>query len=118
MDRDDAQEREMLALRNAKADLETLIDTSPVGVLVFGTRSGAPTTVNREMKRIVDGLCNQDRLTELLLEVLTVCRADGRETSMEELSPDPGDGCGTDLVRGQVSDVDGYRVGSDGTSTQ
>ena len=63
MGRDDVQEREMLALRKGKADLETLIDTSPVGVVVFDARSGAPVSVNRKMKRIVDGLRGPDHQT-------------------------------------------------------
>ena len=50
MSRDDAQDLEMQALRKAKADLETLIDTSPVGVVVFDERTGALVSVNREMR--------------------------------------------------------------------
>ena len=40
--------------RRAKADMETLIDTSPVGVAVFDARTGAPLSFNRECRRIVD----------------------------------------------------------------
>ena len=40
--------------RRARADLETLVETSPVGVVVFDGRTGAPLSVNREMRRIVD----------------------------------------------------------------
>ena len=85
MSRDDAQDLEMQALRKAKADLETLIDTSPVGVVVFDGRTGALVSVNREMLRIVDGLRDPDQPHEQLLGVLTVRRADGREFSLEEL---------------------------------
>ncbi len=42
--------------RRARADLETLIDTSPVGVVVFDAKSGAPVSFNRETRRIVEGL--------------------------------------------------------------
>ena len=42
-------------------------------------------SINREMRRIVDGLRDPDQLLEQLLEVLTVRRADGREISLEEL---------------------------------
>ena len=70
----------------ARADLETLVDTSPVGVVVFDARTGAPVSVNREMRRIVDGLHDPDEPPEQLLEVLTVHRDDGREISLEELS--------------------------------
>ena len=69
----------------ARADLETLIDTSPVGVVVFDARTGAPVSVNREMRRIVDGLRDPDQPPEQLLEVLTVRRDDGREIALDEL---------------------------------
>ena len=71
--------------RRARADLETLMDTAPVGVAVFDGRTGAPVSVNREMRRIVDGLRNPDEPHEQILEVLTVRRADGRQISLEEL---------------------------------
>ena len=71
--------------RRARSDLETLIDTSPVGVVVFDARTGAPVSINREMRRIVDGLRDPDQASEQLLEVMTVRRADGREIFLEEL---------------------------------
>ena len=70
--------------RRARADLETLIDTSPVGVAVFDIGTGAPVSFNREARRIVDGLRDPDQTTEQLLQVLTVRRADGRKISLEE----------------------------------
>ena len=70
--------------RRARADLETLVDTTPVGVLVFDARTGGLTSVNREARRIVSGLCEPDGSAEQLLEVLTFRRADGREVSLEE----------------------------------
>ena len=42
--------------QRARTDLETLIDTSPVGVAVFDARTGAPVSFNREVRRIVEGL--------------------------------------------------------------
>ena len=71
--------------QRVRADLETLVDTSPVGVVVFDAKTGAPVSVNREMRRIVDGLRDPDQPPEQLLGVLTVRRADGREFSLEEL---------------------------------
>ena len=76
---------ELQALRKAKADLEALIDTTPVGVVVFDAGTGAMVSVNREMLSIVDALRYPDRPPEQLLEVVTVRRADGREISLEEL---------------------------------
>ena len=69
----------------ARADLETLIDTSPVGVVVFDARTGAMSSFNREAVRIVDSLREPGRPVQELLEVITVRRADGEEISLEEL---------------------------------
>ena len=71
--------------RRARADLETLIDTSPVGVVVFDARTGAPTSFNREVLRIVESLQGMVPPPERILEVLTIHRADGTEISLEEL---------------------------------
>ena len=68
----------------ARADLEALVDTSPVGVVVFDAGSGKPVSLNREAKRIVEGLRMPGRSTEQLLEVITCRRADGREVSLGE----------------------------------
>ena len=70
--------------QRARADLETLIDTSPVGVLVFDAKTGGVTSVNREARRIVSGLHMPDGSAEQLLNMLTFRRADGREVSLEE----------------------------------
>ena len=70
--------------QRARADLETLIDTSPVGVLVFDAKTGGVTSVNREARRIVSGLHMPDGSAEQLLDMLTFRRADGREVSLEE----------------------------------
>ena len=70
--------------QRARTDLETLIDTSPVGVLVFDAKTGGVTSVNREARRIVSGLHMPDGSAEELLDMLTFRRADGREVSLEE----------------------------------
>ena len=70
--------------QRARANLETLIDTSPLGVLVFDARTGAPLQLNLEARRIVDGLREPGQSQEDLLEVVTVRRADGREFSLAE----------------------------------
>ena len=84
MNRDDDREGELRTLRKAKADLETLIDTSPVGVVVFDLRTAA-VSFNQEMRRIVNGLRDEEQLPEKLLEVMTILRADGEEISLEEM---------------------------------
>ena len=70
--------------RRARADLETLVDTSPVAVAVFDAATGAPKSLNREAKRIVDILRNPGQSPEDLLNLLTFRRADGREVSLRE----------------------------------
>ena len=70
--------------QRARAGLETLIDTSPVGVVVFDMKKGAAVSFNREGRRIVDVLRNPDQSPEDLLRLLTVRRADGSEVSLEE----------------------------------
>ena len=71
--------------QRARADLEALVDTSPVGVVVFNARTGRLVSLNREAKRIVDGLRLPGRALEQVLEVLTFRRADGQEVSLEKL---------------------------------
>ena len=71
--------------RRARADLEALVETSPVGVAVFDARSGLPLSFNREARRIVEGLLTAGRPAEELLEVVTCRFADGREVALDEL---------------------------------
>ena len=71
--------------QRARADLEALVDTSPVGVVVFDARTGRPVSFNREARRIVGGLRSGDSPTEQLLEVMICRRGDGREIRLDEL---------------------------------
>ena len=70
--------------RRARTDLETLINASPVGVIVFDTKSGNPKSFNREAMRMVDILRTPDQTPEQLLEVISFTRSDGREISLQE----------------------------------
>ena len=70
--------------QRARAGLETLVNTAPVGVLVFDAKTGVVTSVNREARRIVSGLHMPGGSAEQLLDMLTFRRADGREISLEE----------------------------------
>ncbi|MYC80816.1 MAG: response regulator [Acidobacteria bacterium] len=74
-----ANARTHRAERQARADLEALVETSPVGVVVFGARTGNPLRLNREARRIAEGLRQADQSPEQLLETITYRRADGRE---------------------------------------
>ncbi len=71
--------------RRARADLETLINMSPVGVVVLDVKTATATTFNREAARLVEVLRVPDQPLEHLLEVLTFRRADGREVSLQDL---------------------------------
>ena len=69
----------------ARADLEALVETSPVGVVVFDGGTGRPASLNREARRLVDGLNAPGRPPEELLEALTCRFSDGREMALAEL---------------------------------
>ena len=72
--------------QRVRAGLETLIDTSPVGVAVFDARTGVPMSVNREAMRLVEGLLNEGQGSEDILEAVTCVRGDGREVSLKDLT--------------------------------
>ena len=72
--------------KKAKADLEALINTSPVGVAVFDVSTGRAVSFNREAVRIFENLRTGDHPPEELLEVLTFRRADGRNVSLRDVS--------------------------------
>ncbi len=72
--------------QRARADLEALVNTSPVGVVVFDAKTGIPMSHNREMLRIVEGLLDPNRPPEQIMEILSLRRMDGREVSLEESS--------------------------------
>ena len=71
--------------RKARADLEALVDTSPVGVVVLDAEAGRPVSFNREARRILRALKIPNAPVEHLLEVTTVGRADGRQIPLSEL---------------------------------
>ena len=72
--------------QRARAHIEALIDTSPVGVLVLDARTGKIASVNREGMRIVSGLQDGDQSMEELMGVVTVTRSNGQEVSLDELN--------------------------------
>ena len=73
--------------QRARADLEALIETSPVGVVIIDARTDNLVSTNQEARRIINGLCTpgsplQD--PQELLQTATIRRADGREISFAE----------------------------------
>ena len=79
-----ANARTHLDVERARASLEALVETSPVGVVVFDARTGRPVSFNREAQRIVEEIRTPGHPTEQLLEVMTFRHADGQEISLEE----------------------------------
>ena len=72
--------------QRARADLEALVETSPIGVVVYNAGTGHPMWSNREARRIVESLRSPGRPVEDLMESITCRRADGREVSFAEFS--------------------------------
>ena len=70
--------------QRARTDLETVINTAPVGVLVFDTKTRAPVSVNQEARRIFGGLRTPGQSAEQLTEAVSVRRADGSEINLRE----------------------------------
>ena len=69
-----------------RADLEALIDASPVGVAVLDARTGRAVSFNREAQRIVEGLRAPGQAPEDLLKTMTGRFPDGREFAIDEAS--------------------------------
>ena len=69
----------------AKDDLEALVNTSPVGILVFDAKTGDLVSLNQESRRIVRGLRAPGRSQTEILSVLTFRRPDGREIPLAEM---------------------------------
>ena len=72
-------------VERARTDLAALVETSPVGVVVFEAGSGRVASVNREAHRIVEEIRTPGSPPEQLLEVVTCRRSDGREVSLADL---------------------------------
>ncbi len=70
--------------RRARSGLETLIETSPVGVVVFDGRTGEPLSFNLEARRIVEALSAPGSTPVELLNAITCRRTDGREVALAE----------------------------------
>ena len=72
-------------VERGRADLEALVETSPVGVVVFDAATGRALSFNREARRIVEEIRTPGLPVEHLLEVMTCRHADGREFPLAEL---------------------------------
>lgn len=74
--------------QRSRASLEALVETSPVGVVVFDVSTGAPTIFNREARRMVENLATPGGSPEELIEVVTCRFADDLEVPMSRLIQD------------------------------
>ena len=92
MQSDDDLRRENEALRQriarTRADLETLVETSPVGMVVFDAGTGRPVSFNREAARMVEAL-GPGRPPGRVIEAVTCRFADGRELALARLPLSP-----------------------------
>lgn len=75
--------RNYLDEQRARADLEALIETSPVGMAVFDARTGSVVSMNREVQRMFRVLCAPDQTVEDLLGLMRVRRANGEEIALD-----------------------------------
>ena len=71
--------------RQTRVDLESLIEASPVGVVVYNARTGETVSHNREAMRIVDSLRDPGQTLQDFRKVLTFKRGDGPEASMRDV---------------------------------
>ena len=71
--------------QQAKASLEALVDTSPVGVAVFDPKTMSYTQANQERKRISSRIWDSGRSLADILKVITLKRPDGSEMSREDM---------------------------------
>ena len=69
--------------QRARAQVEALVDTSPVGVVVLDAGTGSPVSINREAKRMVRGLQMPGGSAEELLESVVCRMGDGREIALK-----------------------------------
>ncbi len=69
----------------ARADMETLMEISPVAVSVFDVRMGALTYANQEARRIMGFANSSDEAMENVFLTSRFTRPDGKEVSFAEL---------------------------------
>ena len=80
-----ANSRVLSAARQARADMEALVNVSPVGVVVFDAKTGDLLSANAETRRIVGKVKAPGRSIEQFLEVVALRRVDGSDIPIDEL---------------------------------
>ncbi len=69
----------------AKVDLETLMDISPVAVSVFDARIGEITYMNQESRRMLGAMALPEEVLDNVFDLLTFTSSDGREIAFVDL---------------------------------
>ncbi len=69
--------------QRTRADMEALVETSPVGVVVFDANTGLPLSLNGEARRMAKPLQTPGRSLATLPSEVTMRRADGSEMAMD-----------------------------------
>ena len=72
--------------QRSRADLEALVETCPVGVVVLDAATGAPLSLNREARRILAGLEVTETSPAGLRDAVVCRRGDGREVRLGDLA--------------------------------
>ncbi len=80
-----ANARAHRAGRRARADLEAVVETAPVGVTVFDGKTAAAVLINREARRIVEPLNDPGRTVMELSKTVIPRYAGGREVTVGQL---------------------------------
>ena len=71
--------------RNSRANLEALINESPIGVVVFDARTRRITSLNREAHRMFYGEDNAEISTDQLVDEVTCTLSDGRKIELDQI---------------------------------
>ena len=91
----------------ARTDLEALVDTVPIGVMVFDAQAGRAVLSNKVARRLVEELVVPDCSLEQLLEDLMCMRANGQVLPLSELTLAHQAG-NADLVRGEEIELSAH----------
>ena len=83
MEQDDRDNEAIQELERTRAELETLVDTAPVFILVFDSKTGNLRSLNREAIRILNDLGLSDSSPQDLLGSGSYRRADGQVISQK-----------------------------------
>ena len=81
--------RAFRAQQRARADLEALVETSPIGVVVLDPHTGQPVVFNREARRFFEVLRTPGHAIEEMIGTVTCRLSDGREFALDQVSLAP-----------------------------